>query len=518
MAFNSFAFLFVFLPIVLIGHYALTRKFRSNRPALVWLLAASLVFYALLGPGYLVVLLGSVVGNFLVASYLTRQPEGTRARRTALIAGVAANLLLLSFYKYTGFLAENINALFGSDFQALTAVYPVGLSFYTFIQIGFLLDAYAGQVARLSFLRYVLFGTFFPYITAGPIVRQDEMFKEFDAPVRGRTGIMQIAVGLTMFGMGLFKKVVLADSVAPFVTTVFSSAAAGEPISATNAWLGAVAFTLQVYFDFSGYSDMAIGLAFMFGLRLPLNFNSPLKATSLVDFWRRWHMTMVRFFTNHVYTPMTASLMRRGIRRRYPEPLRLLLVLCLPVFITFVLVGLWHGATWGFVISGAIHGVGLSVNLAWRELRGRVDIPGIPGIVGWALTMLIVVVSNVFVPAADLSAAMTVLTAMAGAGATGAADPGAFFGTATLFNSVTYVPAFLWVALLAAIALFFPRNSQQILEDYKVGLPTFPMPDRRPRLRLAWRPSPQWAFGMAVLIGLGLVFLAGPSPFLYYRF
>jgi D-alanyl-lipoteichoic acid acyltransferase DltB (MBOAT superfamily) len=518
MAFNSLAFLFVFLPVVLAGYYALTRVFAGQRPALVWLVAASLVFYALLGPGYLVVLLASVAGNFLVAWYMTRQPEGGRGRRTALIVGILANLALLGSYKYTGFVAENINALFGSNFRALAETYPVGLSFYTFIQIGFLLDAYAGQVGRLSFLRYVLFGTFFPYITAGPIVRQEEMFSQLDTPVRRRTGVMYIAVGLTMFAMGLFKKAVLADSVAPFVTSLFSSAAAGEPISAGNAWLGAFAFTLQVYFDFSGYSDMAIGLGFMLGLRLPLNFNSPLKATSLIDFWRRWHMTMVRFFTTYVYTPMAAGLMRRGVRRRYPEPLRLLLVLCLPVFVTFVLVGLWHGATWGFVISGVIHGVGLSVNLTWRELRGRFTLPGIPGVVGWALMIITVIVSNVFVPAPDMSTAMTVLGAMAGAGGLGAADTGAFYGTALLFNSVTYVPAVAWVAFLAAIALFFPRNTQEILEKYEVGLPVFPRPEARPRITVAWRPSPQWAFGIAVLVGLGLVFLAGPSPFLYYRF
>jgi alginate O-acetyltransferase complex protein AlgI len=256
----------------------------------------------------------------------------------------------------------------------------------------------------------------------------------------------------------------------------------------------------------------------MLGLRLPLNFNSPLKATSLVDFWRRWHMTMVRFFTSYVYTPMAAGLMRRSIRRRYPEPVRMLVVLCLPVFVTFVLVGLWHGAAWGFVVSGAVHGIGLSVNLVWRELRARFDLPTVPGPVGWALMMLTVVGSLVFLRANSVSTAMTVIAAMAGAGAAGAAGPGAFFGTATLFGSVAYVPAIVWVGFLAAIALFFPRNSQEVLEKYEVGLPTLPSPESRPRIRLAWRPNLRWAVGIALLVGLGLVFLGGPSPFLYYRF
>jgi alginate O-acetyltransferase complex protein AlgI len=481
----------------------------------VWLVLSSLVFYATLGIGYLPVLIGSVLMNFVAARVMMRLPEQSRARRAVLVAGLVANLLLLAAYKYTGFLAENINALFGTDLKALSRTYPVGLSFYTFIQLGFLLDVYVGNVARLRFVRYSLFGTFFPYITAGPLVRQDEVFSQLDTPVRERTGVVRIAVGATMFAMGLFKKAVLADSIAPHVATLFDSAGA-VPVSPTNAWIGALAYTFELYFDFSGYSDMAIGLGYMLGIKLPLNFNSPLKATSLVDFWRRWHMTMVRFFTSYVYTPLAATMMRRTIRRRLPEPLRLLLVLCLPVFVTFVLVGFWHGAGWGFIISGAIHGVGLSVNLTWRELQARVGLPRIPGLVGWVLMMLPLVASLVYLRAANAGTATKILGAMVGVGAS-QTSPGTFFGTQTLFG-VTYVPAVTWMLLLAAVALLFPRNTQQILDRYEVGLPTLPAAEPKPRFTLRWQPSLQWGVAIAVVAGLALVFAGGPSPFLYYRY
>lgn len=517
MSFNSYIFLFAFLPIVIGGYYLLTRLFASQRPALGWLVAASLLFYASLGPGYLLILVGSVLLNFAVARVMGRAAPDSGGRRVMLIFGIVTNLLLLGFYKYTGFLAENINALLGTNFTAPVTAYPIGLSFYTFIQIGFLLDAYVGQVERLSFLRYVLFGTFFPYITAGPLVRQDEVFKQLDTPVRERTGVLQIAVGATMFAMGLFKKVVLADSVAPYVATLFDTANGAAAIGTINAWTGVLAYTFELYFDFSGYSDMAIGLGFMLGIKLPLNFNSPLKATSLVDFWRRWHMTMVRFFTNYVYTPMAAGIMRRTVRKKLPEPVRLLLVLCLPVFVTFVLVGLWHGAGWGFIVSGVVHGIGLAVNLTWRELKAKYRLPDIPGLVGWVLMMLPLIASLVFLRAANLDSAMKILAAMLGLGATGDVPPGAFYGTQSLFG-LNVVPAIAWTLLLGAIALLFPRNTQQILEKYDVALPTLPSPEDKPRIRLQWQPNLRWAITVAIVAGLGLVFVAGPSPFLYYLY
>ncbi|MFB9690299.1 MBOAT family O-acyltransferase [Amycolatopsis plumensis] len=513
LTFNSYVFLLAFLPIVIGGYYLLTRVLPDQRPALVWLVLASLVFYGLQGPGYLIVLVGSVVLNFLVAWWMTTRPPGSRARRTALTVGVVGNLLLLGAYKYTGFLADNINALFGTHLSALTTAYPIGLSFYTFIQLGFLIDAYVGQTKRPNFLRYALFGTFFPYVTAGPIVRPGEIMEQLDEPVRQRTGSTRLAVGATMFAMGLFKKAVLADSVAPYATTLFAYSSGHDTIGVGNAWVGMLAYTLQLYFDFSGYTDMALGIGHMLGIRLPLNFNSPLKATSIIDFWRRWHMTMTRWFTDFIYTPLAANLMRRSMRKGHSTAIRVLLVLCLPVIVTFLLVGLWHGAGWGFVIWGAIQGGAMAINLLWREAGQRM-----PGVLGWLLMMITFVSSLTFFRAPDTGTAFTILRAMFGLGPAGA-PTGQFYGTSRLFQTITVTPALLWVIALLAIALFFPRNTQQILGRYDVGLPTMAAaPDKPSRIALTWRPNLRWALITGGALAAALVFAGGPSPFLYYQF
>jgi alginate O-acetyltransferase complex protein AlgI len=518
MTFNSYAFLLAFLPVVVAGYYLLTRVFESQTPALAWLLAASVVFYGTFGGSYVLILAASILLNFLFAWGMSRFPAGSRSRQLVLTGGIAANLLALATYKYTGFFADNVNALLGTHLTALSVIYPVGLSFYTFIQIGFLIDAYVGRVKRLTFLRFALFGTFFPYVTAGPIVRQSEILDQLDTPVRDRTGSTQVVVGLTMFAMGLFKKAVLADSMAPYVNTLFAAAAGHTAIGIANAWMGAVGYTLQLYFDFSGYTDMAIGLGYMLGLRLPLNFNSPLKATSVVDFWRRWHMTMTRFFTDYLYTPLAMSMMRRAARRRYSEPVRVLAVLCLPIVVTFVMVGLWHGAGWGFIIWGVVQGVGLALNLAWREAQPKLGLPRIPSLVGWTATMVLLVVSLVFFRAGSVSDAWYVLRSMVGAGQGAAPGVAQFYGTATVFGALTVVPALIWVAILAGSALLFPSNTQQILGQQKVALPTMFSPESTPWTRLVWRPNLRWAAAMAAVGVFGLGFVGGPSPFLYYHF
>ena len=240
----------------------------------------------------------------------------------------------------------------------------------------------------------------------------------------------------------------------------------------------------------------------------------------MIDFWRRWHMTMVRFFTSHVYTPITVGVMRRTTRLGVPRPVRMLIALTIPVFVTFVLVGLWHGATWGFVVSGAIHGTALAVNLAWRELRARfATLPGLPGPLGWALTMLVVVVANVFLRADTVQSAVRILGMMAGATSAVPTTAAQFYGTATLLGSFTVVPAVIWLVVLAAIAVLFPRNSQQILGNYPVALPSLASPAEPERVpRFDWRPSLRWAATMAALGGVALTSLGGPSPFLYYQF
>ncbi len=518
MTFTSFTFLFIFLPVVVLG-YHLLRRVLPSPVAVAWLVVASLVFYASQGPSYVVVLVASVLGNFLIARLMLSRPVDSGARRALLGVGILANLVLLGFYKYTGFIADNINALFGTHFSGVAAKTPIGLSFYTFIQIGFLLYVYVGQSERPTLLRYALFGTFFPYVTAGPIVRPDEVFGQLENPDRDRTTSTRLVVGATMFTMGLFKKAVLADNIAPYAGTLFTTASGHEAIGAGNAWLGMLAFTLQLYFDFSGYTDMALGIGYMLGIRLPPNFNSPLRATNIIDFWRRWHITMTRFFTDYVYTPLAAKLMRRSMKRGYSAAMRALVVLCVPVVVTFLLVGLWHGAGWGFVIWGAIQGIAMAVNLIWRELATAYHrLPRIPSPVGWVLTMVTFVSSLTFFQAPNTSTAWTLLRAMYGLGPAGV-PIGDFYGRTNLFDIVTIVPAVLWVVLLLAIALVFPRNSQQMLERYEVALPSLAEAAQgKVWLALTWRPSVRWALVMGAAAATALVFAGGPSPFLYYRF
>lgn len=520
MTFNSYAFVLAFLPVVLAGYYILQGHFASRTPAFLWLIAASLVFYASLDPSYLVILVVSVGLNFLAVAYLTRTSMEDPRRRSVFVLAIVANLLFLGYFKYTGFVVDTVNGLARTHLDVFRPTYPTGMSFFTFIQIGCLVEANTGQIQGLSLLKYALFGTFFPYVTAGPIVRQAEIFRQMELPAGERTGRTPIAVGLTLFAMGLFKKVVLADNIAPYVTTLFGAVATGAATGPLNAWIGALAYTLELYFDFSGYSDMAIGLGCMFGLRLPINFNSPLKATSMIDFWRRWHMTMVRFFTSHVYTPITVGIMRRTTRLGLPRPLRMLIALTVPVFVTFVLVGLWHGATWGFVVSGAIHGTALAINLSWRELRARFSaLPGLPGPLGWALTMLVVVLANVFLRADTVQSAVRIIGMMFGLTSAAPTTAAQFYGTAILLGSFTVVPAVIWLLLLAAIAVLFPRNSQQILANYPVALPSLASSEEPERLpRIDWRPSLRWAAAMAAIGGVALTSLGGPSPFLYYQF
>ena len=379
MAFNSYVFLLSSCP----SSWPVTTRSAGSSAARSpqwpgwW--APSLVFYASLGPGYLLVLLGSVLMNYLVVRAILGQPEGSRGRRLVLTAGIVANLLLLGFYKYTGFLAENVNALLGNGLQAPTATYPVGLSFYTFIQIGFLLDAYCRPVRAYDApAARCCSGRSSPTSRPDPLVRpRRDAANQLDS---GRFAHAPAScpspLAPTMFGMGLFKKVVLANSVAPHVDhpVQLRRPRAGS-ISRPSAWSGRWLTPAAVL--------RLLGLL-GHGHRPGAHVRDPVPATStrptgtsLVDFWRRWHITMVRFFTSHVYTPMTAGIVRRTIRRRVPEPIRLLLVLCLPVFVTFVLVGFWHGAGWGFIISGAIHGVGLSVNLT-GEPRARFRLPSMP--------------------------------------------------------------------------------------------------------------------------------------------
>jgi len=357
MLFNSTIFLFGFLPVTLLLFFLLGRF--SIPAARLWLAAASLFFYAWWNPPYLILLGISIVFNFGVG-WLLQNPDTLphrSLRKTVLIAGLGFNLGFLGYFKYSAFFVENLDALTGADFVVSHIALPLAISFFTFQKIAYLVDSYLGKVKENSFLNYVLFAAFFPQLIAGPIVHYSEIFPQFKKPQTYRFQWVNFTDGLTLFLLGLAKKVVLADEFARYSDVVFSNAQAGASVSLVPAWVGALAYTLQLYFDFSGYSDMAIGLAKMFNVELPLNFWSPYKASSIIEFWRRWHMTLSRFLRDYVYIPLGGN--RDGTVKRYRN-----------LILTMLVGGIWHGAGWTYVIWGALHGTALAANHLWQSRVG----------------------------------------------------------------------------------------------------------------------------------------------------
>jgi alginate O-acetyltransferase complex protein AlgI len=501
MLFHSPVFIFGFLPLCFLS-FALVHRLWGWQPALLVLAAASLLFYGQWSWALAGLLLASILCNFGAARWILARIDSRPTAGRILCGAIAANLALLGYFKYTNFLIDNVNLVAGWSLPHWQIILPVGISFYTFIQIGFLVEVYTRQVKEVCFGHYLLFGSFFPCITAGPIVLQREMLPQFGTAGPALLDGARIATALTVFGIGLCKKLLLADQVAPFANAVFDGAAAGAPIGAALAWIGALAYTLQLYFDFSGYSDMALGIALLFGLKLPLNFNSPLKATSIIDFWRRWHITMTRFFTNYLHAPIALRIMRRALARSYGRPARVLAASALPIVLTFVLAGLWHGAGWTFVVFGLIHGLALAVAHGWREAR----LHALPPFAGWLLTMGVVIAGLVFFRAADVATALAVLTAMLGMAPAGAvADPVLVNGSA--------VP---WVALLGAIALGCPNTQELMARHWFSCDPAPATPPARPRL--SWRPTAAWALPGAILLAAALGSLSSESSFLYYQF
>jgi alginate O-acetyltransferase complex protein AlgI len=509
MLFHSPEFIFGFLPVCFLGFAAVHRVWGSE-PALLWLAAASLVFYGQWSAVLAGLLLGSILFNFAAARLLLAKIECRRTARRLLLGALAANLGLLGYFKYTDFLIDNLNLVAGSSIPHLSTILPVGISFYTFIQIGFLVEVYNRQVREISFRHYLLFGSFFPCITAGPIVLQKDMLPQFAALRPPALDGARIAVALTVFGIGLFKKLLLADPMAAFADPVFESAAGGIAVAPTVAWIGALAYTLQLYFDFSGYSDMALGIAFLFGFRLPLNFNSPLKACSITDFWRRWHITMTRFFTNYLYAAIAVPMMRRAMRGSYRRPARFLAATAVPVIATFVLAGLWHGAGWTFVVFGLIHGLALALNHAWREAGMRALHPAL----GWLLTMAVVIPGLVFFRAADVVSALSLVASMLGLTAAWA-DVGG--GAETALANFDSSAALVWIVVLGAIALAGP-NTQELMSHHWFSSDPQPAARRVWPAWLVWRPTPAWAAIGAVLLAAALGSISSDAAFLYYQF
>ncbi|XHS77522.1 MBOAT family O-acyltransferase [Burkholderiaceae bacterium UC74_6] len=510
MLFTSFEFLLYFLPLALGGYY-LVAAGGWRRAAAAWLALLSLVFYGWWSPAYTLLLLGSIVFNYGAGLLVARalKAGGPARAKPLLTLAVGLDLAALAYFKYADFFIGSLDKALGLHIDLLGVVLPLGISFFTFTQIAFLVDTYAGKVREARFVHYLLFVTYFPHLIAGPVLHHAEMMPQFEREQTYRFQLENFLAGTVLLLIGLAKKILLADGIQPFVAPVFDH---GLALGGVEAWCGVLAYALQLYFDFSGYSDMAIGLAWMFNVNLPLNFNSPYKATSIVDFWRRWHMTLSRFLRDYLYIALGGN--RRGFFRRY-----------LNLFLTMVLGGLWHGAGWTFVIWGALHGAYLIVNHAWAALCRKLALPSF-GAAGRVLSVLLtfacVCLAWVFFRAKDLDSALVIVHAMSGS--QGWALP--IEWRASLLESWPSLAAAFdfkataalagtrqlgWIAVLLSMAWFLP-NSQQIMASVRASGP--------------WRAGIRNGAAWTVLgAGLTLILLLavlnrslGVSEFIYFNF
>lgn len=536
MLFNSLEFIFLFLPLTLLGFFGLSAA--GGQLAIAWLLAASIFFYSWWNPANLYLFIPSIVFNYLIGMGLAQSEPRSTYKKALFIFGIGVNLALIGYFKYAGFLASTANTILGTEIDFEKIILPLGISFFTFQQIAYLVDVYRGETKeKYDFLRYSLFVSYFPHLIAGPIVQHKELIPQLANPAVYRFKAENFAIGITTFALGLFKKVVLADGIAVYATQTFDTAATGVSLTFVEAWVGALAFTLQLYFDFSGYSDMAIGLARMMGFHLPINFNSPYKATNIIDFWRRWHITLSNFLRDYLYIPLGGN--RRGEGRRN-----------LNLMMTMLLGGLWHGAGWTFVLWGGLHGLYLLINNQWRSFRQRVlghDLqqhsPWSQRL-SWLLTFLAVVVGWVIFRAENMTVAWAMLKGMAGGN--GLALPeflekplafleplGVEFGElmpnlAVEIEQVEDVYevhpslSIISIAFLMAIVWLLPNTQQWMALSNSNSNEKDPVtqPDSVPSRwkKLQWQPNQFWAIVSAILTAIALLNLTRVSEFLYFEF
>ena len=390
MLFNSYEFIFLFLPITLILYFWLN-KYNKNRLAKAWLVIASLYFYSYFHKSYLILITISILVNYFIGQKLSSDKYNIIQRKILLIIGIVFNLGGLGYFKYYDFFVSNINTLLGTNFTLLHILLPLGISFFTFQQLSFIVDSYKRYDLTYDFLDYCLFVTFFPQLIAGPIVLPTEMLPQFEAEENKKINWENMNKGLYIFSIGLAKKVIIADTIANFANAGFDMM---DKLNFVEAWLTSISYTLQLYFDFSGYCDMAIGIGLMFNIILPANFNSPYKSTNIQEFWKRWHMTLGRFMTNYLYIPLG------GNRKGEVKTLRNL-------FIVFLASGIWHGAGWNFIIWGMLHGICIVIHRVWKNSGRKLN-----KLIGWFITINLVNIFWVFFRAQTVTDAMKVIKGM----------------------------------------------------------------------------------------------------------
>ncbi len=550
MLFNSAVFLFFFLPISLLAYYALAR-WRSVPYAKAWLCGASFFFYGWWNPAFVLLLVGSIAFNYFISHQLKGDDDPSPRQRAILTFGIAANLLLLFYYKYLFPVLGFFDSMGWGHFDYGSVILPIGISFFTFTQIGYLVDCHQGLVRDRGLLNYVLFVTFFPHLIAGPILHHREIMPQFANDESYKFRIENLSVGLTLFAFGMVKKVMLADTIGPWAEMGFDHA---QSLGGIEAWSVALAYSMQLYFDFSGYSDMAIGLGIMFGIKLPLNFNSPYQSLSIIDFWQRWHMTLTRYITLLLYNPVSLWVSRRRQRAGLPisrqaaaTPMGFASMIALPTFITLLLAGVWHGAGLQFIIYGVLHATYLTVNHAWRifnptkaAAKTHVSSSWFSAAYsyGWRLilTYLCVLVAQIFFRAKNVSDGMAIIASAMGLHGSGLPwviplgnvqylgplqsfllDNHVFVvGLRETYDTVTR-PLFenLGLGLVLALIAFTMPNVYQILTTWSPALNKVKSLEW---LRLAWKPNLAWAVGVGTMLFLTTLYFDRTGRFLYFQF
>jgi alginate O-acetyltransferase complex protein AlgI len=505
MLFSSGTFIFLFLPVSLIGYQLLSRFGRTA--LLSWLALASLAFYAFWNPVYLLLLAASILLNFLFSHAIGSQNSTEAARSRWLKSSIIANLLLLIWFKYLfptlGFLDRH--RIIHHDFG--TILLPLGISFFTFTQIAYLIDLREGIAKLQGLLPYTVFVTFFPHLIAGPIIHPRHIMPQLDADRLGSLRANDVALGLSWFIMGLAKKVLIADHFALRANALYTNPAHFGPL---DTWLDVISYTLQLYFDFSGYSDMAVGLARMFSIDFPFNFDSPFKASSIIEFWQRWHMTLSRYIAEYLYTPIQRSVNRRRLkaglkiaRKAQSTPMGFLQMVLYPTMIAMFIAGIWHGAGLQFLVFGVLNGIYLVVNHAWRiwtpkgsPLHQKLPVAG-----AILLNFVCVLITHVFFRASDVHQAMYVLQSMVGFHGLSSQPLSSFAGGA----------AYTLTGLFIVWAL---PNTQEILGQ--ITHDSVRLPSLLPRLN--WRPTAIWSIGLMILFCASILMLDTTKSFLYFQF
>jgi D-alanyl-lipoteichoic acid acyltransferase DltB (MBOAT superfamily) len=457
LLFNSFEFIFAFLPLTFFIYFYLNSK-RLTEASKAFLVLASLFFYSWWNIAYLPIILVSMLFNYVVGVSLSKNKEHTKvSRKTLLTVGIVANVALLGYFKYADFLIENINLATQGNISLLHLALPLAISFFTFQQIAYLVDSYRAETREYDFLNYANFVTFFPQLIAGPIVHHAEMMPQFAKTKNKVKNYRNIALGLFIFSMGLFKKVVIADQFAVWATNGFDVA---EKLNFIEAWITSLSYTFQLYFDFSGYTDMAIGAALLFNIKLPINFNSPYKATSIQDFWRRWHITLSRFLRDYVYIPLGGN--KKGHFRTYNN-----------LMATFIIGGIWHGAGWTFVFWGFLHGLALVIQRVWNQLGFKMNT-----VLAWFITFNFVNVAWVFFRAKEWEDAIKVLKGML---AYNLVLPSSLQNTLSflsqygiLFSDISVKErTYYWIVVAFILILLFKNSTERIRANS--AIPTYKM-------------------------------------------